>query len=211
MSEVVRVAIVDSGVNFAHPHVAVEALGVSLVEGGIDDPAGHGTCVAALVHWLAPDAVLDAVRVLPADLRISGADLARGIAVAVQRGARIVNVSIGTKEDTHRAAIEAAVASATAAGALVVAAALPGVRALLPASLPGVVAVAPRFDGVLVAHDPAAWPPWSASGEARPFPGQRTNFRGPSMAAARVSGSLAALAAAGVPAGELLAWLARGA
>jgi len=203
----IRVAIVDSGVNFAHPHLGIPAEGIDLVGQGEGDPAGHGTCVAALVHWLAPAAVLDAIRVLPADLRMSGADLARGIALAVERGAAIVNVSIGTREPTHRAALAAAVAGAAAAGAIVVAAALPGARDMLPAGLPGVVAVAPRFDGLLLHHDPTEWPPWTASGEARPYEGQRSNFRGPSMAAARVSGALAALALEGVPSAELLAAL----
>lgn len=199
-----KVAIVDSGVNFAHPHLRVPAQGVSLVGDGFEDPAGHGTCVAALVHWLAPTAELDAVRVLPVDLRISGADLARGITVAVERGARIVNVSVGTRAATHQDALAGAVATAAAAGALVVAAALPGARSMLPAGLPGVVAVAPRFDRALLAHDAGDWPPWSANGEARPYEGQRSNFRGPSMAAARVSGALARLADEGIPLGALV-------
>ena len=189
-----RVAIVDSGVNFAHPHLGLPPQGIALVGDDFSDPAGHGTCVAALVHWLAPEAVIDAVRVLPADLRISGADLARGIEVAVARGAHIVNVSIGTREPTHRAALEAAVTAATKAGAIVVAAALPTTRQMLPASLPGVIAVAPRFDGVLLQRDETQWPEWTASGEARPYEGQKTNFQGPSMAAARMSGTLAGLA-----------------
>jgi len=204
----VRVAIVDSGVNFAHPHLGVPAQGVSLVGDGFDDPSGHGTCVAALVHWLAPDAVIDAVRVLPADLRISGAELARAITLAVERGAGIVNVSIGTREEAHATAIAAAVERAVAAGALVVAAALPGVRTMLPAGVPGAIAVAPRFDDALLAHDEREWPPWSAGGQARPFEGQRSNFRGPSMATARVSGALAHLAGEGVARADLLAALA---
>jgi hypothetical protein len=203
-----RVAIVDSGVNFAHPHLGIPSRGIALVGDGWDDPAGHGTCVAALVHWLAPAAELDAVRVLAADLRMSGADLARGIALAVERGARIVNVSIGTRESAHHEAIAAAVAGAAAAGALVVAAALLGASGMLPAGLQGVVPVAPRFDGVLVRYDHSEWPAWTASGEARPFEGQRSNFRGPSMAAARVSGALAALVGEGVAAPDLLAALA---
>ncbi len=117
-------------------------------------------------------------------------------------------MSIGTREPTHRDALAAAVAGAAAAGAIVVAAALPGARDMLPAGLPGVVAVAPRFDGLLLRHDSTQWPAWSASGEARPYEGQRSNFRGPSMAAARVSGALAALALEGVPARELLGALA---
>ena len=203
-----RVAIVDSGVNFAHPHLRLPAEGAALVGEGFDDSAGHGTCVAALVHWLAPAAALDAIRVLPADLRISGAELARGILLAAERGAQIINVSIGTREPTHADAIGAAVASAVAAGARVVAAALPGARAMLPAGVSGAIAVAPRFDAVLLAHDERQWPAWSADGEARPFEGQRSNFRGPSMAAARVSGALARLADEGVAPAQLLAALA---
>ncbi|MBI2895964.1 MAG: S8 family serine peptidase [Deltaproteobacteria bacterium] len=191
----VRVAIVDSGVNFAHPHLGVPPDGLSLVGGGLEDPAGHGTCVAALVHWIAPEAQLDAIKVLPRDLRVSSALLAQAIEAAVARGARIVNVSIGTTDGTHVDRLRTACEAATRAGATVVAAALSGRTDMLPAGLDGVVAVAPAVPPLLLREDASGWPRWTASSVPRPAEGRWTNFRGPSFAAARVTGILARLAA----------------
>lgn len=189
------VAIVDSGINFTHPHLGLPARGVSLIGGGLDDPAGHGTCVAALVHWIAPEAQIEAIKVLPRDLRVSSALLAQAIEAAVARGARIVNVSIGTTDHAQLERLRAACGAAAGAGATVVAAALPGRRDMLPAGLDGVIAVAPAPAPPLVREDPDRWPRWHAWSEPRPAEGRWANFRGPSFAAARVTGMLARLAA----------------
>src|SRR5262245_30563533 len=84
----VSVAIVDSGVNFDHPHLSCSGRGCSVEwsegtvevrEGAFHDLYGHGTCCAALVHALAPAASLVAVRVT-ADRATTDADrLAAGI------------------------------------------------------------------------------------------------------------------------------------
>ncbi len=61
----ILVAVIDTGVSFDHPHIALPPRGVTVewvddrlevVDGAAPDSFGHGTCCAALTHWLAPDA-----------------------------------------------------------------------------------------------------------------------------------------------------------
>jgi hypothetical protein len=198
----VRVAIVDTGVDFLHPHVGrpprgcavrAEGEGAVVTDGDCSDVAGHGTCVAALVLWHAPEAEIDAIRAVGADLRARGADLAAAIETAVERGARIVNVSVGTHDARVRERMVRAVGAATARAVRVVAAAPEGARDVLPAGLPGVLAVGAAASGsASVVHRPSGFPPLLAPAGARPFEGQRSNFRGPSLAAAFVTARLAA-------------------
>jgi subtilisin len=76
----VKVAIIDSGVDSAHPSVrglagsvAVELDpaapdGARFIDGEHEDFVGHGTACAAIVRGLAPDAEIYSVRVLGANL-----------------------------------------------------------------------------------------------------------------------------------------------
>jgi len=197
----VRVAVVDTGVEFRHPHVSRPAIGctvhvvdgrVQLTDGECGDRVGHGTCVAARILELCPDAVIDAIRSAGEDLRARAEDLAAGIEIAVERGAKIVNVSLGTSDLRFAERLHRAVQSAVRAGARVVAAAPEGKRRILPAGLPDVVAVGAAEPGATTATARSeGFPPFLAPGEARPYPGQRTNFHGPSLAAAFVSALLA--------------------
>ncbi|MGC8641608.1 MAG: S8 family serine peptidase [Isosphaeraceae bacterium] len=68
----IRIAVVDSGVNAAHPWLDGVAGGAGfeyergeyrLVPGAFDDLLGHGTSVASLIHAFCPQAELYAVRV----------------------------------------------------------------------------------------------------------------------------------------------------
>jgi subtilisin family serine protease len=191
----VTVAIVDSGVNFEHPHLAGAGSGrgcaiewsqgdLEIREGVFRDLYGHGTCCAALIHALAPESDLLAIRVT-GDRATTDADrLAEGIRAAAARGASVIAVPMGT-ETVLRAALDEAVAAVSAAGA-VVAAAWPH-RGVLPAECPGALAVGAR-DGVdVIASDGRVY----AEGVARPAPGGRRNFFGPSLATARAAAALA--------------------
>ena len=163
-----------------------------VTDGDCSDPAGHGTCVAALVLWHAPEVEIDAIRAVGPDLRARGDDLAAAIEVAVERGARIVNVSVGTGDTRFAGMIEQAVRAAISRGVRVVAAAPEGGQGVLPAGLAGVVAVgAGRIGSADVVHRPSGFPPLLAPADARPFEGQRSNFRGPSLAAAFVTARIA--------------------
>lgn len=187
----VLVAVVDTGINFQHPHVRSPPRGYAIAwkdgelaigAGDCSDHYGHGTCVAALIRFLAPDAELMAVRV--AERSSTDADrLSSGIELAAKEGARIVAVPMGTRTLLARG-IEEAVASAMRAGAVIVAAAPDD--DVLPAALPGVLG-ARHEDGVdVVLREGRIF----AEGRARPS-GSPSNFWGPSLSTARVVAALA--------------------
>ncbi len=189
----VLVAIVDTGVNFGHPHVALPARGASVrwLDGEIDvergdfgDPYGHGTCCAALVRLLAPAAELFAVRVTDARPTTDADRLAAGIGVAVREGAGVIAVAMGTRTRLG-ASLADAVGSALQAGSLVVAAAPDD--EVLPAACPGAIAAHHR-DGVDVVQAAGRL---YAEGRARGAEGFRNNFWGASLSTARVAAALA--------------------
>jgi subtilisin family serine protease len=199
----VSVAIVDSGVHAGHPHVGNVAGGVGFDAEGrpradFVDRLGHGTAVAAAIHEKAPDAVLLAIKVFDRALSTSAAALVAAIDWAASRRARLVNLSLGTREAEHEASLAAAVVRAAAAGALVVAAVDPDGPRWLPGCLPGVVPVrldweCPR-DEVRLGDDSAAWF-LKASGYPRDIPGvpRERNVKGLSFAVANATGILARL------------------
>lgn len=193
----VRVALVDTGVNFAHPHLRVpgEAMAavwedgrVIIVPGEAADQHGHGTCCAALLHGLAPDAALIAVRVTGHRPTSDADRIAAGIEAAAAAGAHVVAVPLGTRT-ALRGGLDAVVAAAVAAGVAVVAADPEGPEgaAVLPAGCPGALAARHR-DGVDVVGAP---PILYAEGRARPAAGHAQNFWGPSLAVARVAAAVA--------------------
>lgn len=106
----VIVAVVDSGVSANHPDLAGQVLpGLDLVrEGdGTVDEAGHGTTVAALiagrkddregVTGLAPDAKVLPIRVLDAKNEYQEpAVVAKAVVWAVDHGAKVINLSLGS-------------------------------------------------------------------------------------------------------------------
>nr|WP_229789284.1 type VII secretion-associated serine protease mycosin [Pilimelia terevasa] len=155
----VTVAVVDSGVDAGHPDLAGRVLpGLDLVDDARDgryDAVGHGTTVAGLIAGraddgdgvvgLAPGATILPVRVLDADNRYDDAGVvAQGVRWAVDRGARVVNISLGGGGGSE--ALAAAVRYAADRDVVVVACTGnlgPGAPAdvWFPARYPGVVAV----------------------------------------------------------------------
>ena len=123
----VRIAVIDSGVHAAHPHVGGVSAGIGLRDDGSIvhddvDRLGHGTAVIAAIREKAPDAEIFAIKVFWRSLATDVATLVRAIEEAAARGAAVINLSLGTSDMRHRDALQAAVATARARGALVVAA-----------------------------------------------------------------------------------------
>jgi subtilisin len=104
----VRVAVVDSGIDVAHPAVAgpfatgvafswdADTRTVSSVEGPHDDMYGHGTACAGIIRRAAPGCELVSVRVLGARLSGRGEVLVAGLRWAIASGARVVNLSLSS-------------------------------------------------------------------------------------------------------------------
>jgi subtilisin family serine protease len=200
----VRVAVIDSGVSAAHPHVPGVAAAVGFDRDGrqLDEAAdrlGHGTAVAAAIREKAPAAELLVARVFDRELRTTAEALVAALEWAVGERARLVNLSLGTSNPEHERPLGGAVASARAAGVTVVAAAPHDGTRWLPGALPGVVAVTldwtlPRESCVIDwLEDGGA--DARASGYPRPIPGvpPEKNLRGVSFAVANVTGLLARL------------------
>src|SRR4051794_18276356 len=134
------VAVVDSGVALGHPDLAGRlAPGVDLVDGDSTpaDGNGHGTHVSGIVaadagngvgiDSVAPGATILPIRVLADDGSGASDDVARGIDVARERGADVINLSLGSEVPLAGATggdpTDAAIRRALAAGIVVVAAA----------------------------------------------------------------------------------------
>jgi subtilisin len=130
----VRVAVIDSGIDPAHPVVAGpldRAVAVELDEAGrlaviddeIGDVSGHGTACAGIVRSLAPACALTSVRVLGPDLTGGGDALLAGLRWAVQEGHEVVNLSLSTTKARFADALRGLVDEAYFRGSLLVASA----------------------------------------------------------------------------------------
>ncbi len=137
----VTVAVVDSGVDMHHPDL-VDRLrddGRDFVDGD-DDPSdenGHGTNVAGIIAatidnrqggvGLAPGINILPVRVMNAKGAGSDRSIARGIRFAADKGAQVINLSLGATltidADTVSEQVTSAIRYAQGKGALVVVAA----------------------------------------------------------------------------------------
>ena len=205
----VRVAVIDSGVHASHPHVGGVVHGFGIDEAGTVHPdfvdrLGHGTAVTAVIREKAPLAEFIAIKVFDRELAATGAALVSACERAIDHGAQIINLSLGTKNRDHEIALERVVRQALDAGAIVVAAGeQDGVR-WLPGAVAGVWAVQldwslPRYE-CRITLLPDGRPIFHACGYPRPIPGvpPERNLKGLSFAVANVSGlAAAALSVAG--------------
>jgi hypothetical protein len=206
----VVVAVLDTGVDLAHPAFAERLLpGLDLVD---DDTVpdevgsglgwGHGTHTSGVIAHMAPNSKLLPVRVLDANARGNTFILAYGVEWAVNHGADVINLSLGTPYDSQT--LRQAVADAQARGVTIIAAA--GNNAddafQYPAAYPGVIAVT-AVDGENIKPDfanyGADWVDIAAPGVGivstivGPEGSGYATWSGTSMAAPFVSGAAARL------------------
>ena len=108
----VRVCILDSGVDRAHPAVGEVAEAVAIRaegDGTVVEPdtegdvAGHGTACAGIVRSLAPECELVSVRVLGSGYTGSGPVLLEGLRWAVEQGFDVINMSLSTTKQKFSA------------------------------------------------------------------------------------------------------------
>ncbi len=149
----VVVAVVDTGVDLGNPEFAGRlTAGRDFVNGdaSAQDDEGHGTHVASIVaaaadNGLGGSGVAPATRIMPVkvlDAQGGGSsfDVAQGIRWAADSGAKVINLSLGSRDFAQ--VIAEAVAYALSKDVVVVAAAGNSAAAVeYPARLPGVLAV----------------------------------------------------------------------
>ena len=163
-------AVIDSGIHAAHPHILGIAGGVSIADDGeptgdTTDRIGHGTAVAAAIRKKAVDVELYAVKIFGQTLSATGGRVARAIRLAADAGAQVINLSLGTKRQEHAALFTDALNDATVQGACLVAAEQSDGTSWLPGSLPGVIPV--RLDWDCPHQATVCWKPPRGCGSLR--------------------------------------------
>ncbi len=201
-----RIAVIDTGVDPSHPAVPHVVGGVRIstsadgdVVFGEDyvDTAGHGTgCAGLACRGLRARIELLAIRVVDDEGTSTVRLLEAAIRWAVERGARVVNASLGAPvwgEDA-RLRMRAVCEAARQRGVIVVAAAGPEGTRALPASLDEVLSVGSAIcppDTLYVAD--AEGLDFLANGDLQRMPwigGQSVLARGTSLAAAHVTNAV---------------------
>jgi hypothetical protein len=194
----VRIAVIDSGIHAAHPHVQGVAGGVAFDGSGrahFDhvDRLGHGTAVAAAIREKAPDAELFAVKVFDRSLSTRIDNLVSAIEWAADAGMHIANLSLGTPRIEHEAVLRVAVDHAVSRHVLIVAAHDDDGVQYLPGRLSGVLAVrvdwsCPRDEYRAAVIEGRTL--FRAAGLPREIPGvpPSRNLRGISFAVANMTG-----------------------
>jgi subtilisin family serine protease len=150
----VQVAVIDSGVDAAHPDLAGQfVLRRNFVDGMPDAAETHGTAVAGVIAahsgnglgiaGIAPGARLMALRacweVARQPARCNSFTLGKAINFALENGARIINLSLGGPPDRL---LQSLLDAALARGVIVIGATDPQrADGGFPASWPGVIAV----------------------------------------------------------------------
>lgn len=137
----VRVAIIDSGIDASHPDLraavtrSVEVRTgagnrLVVVDAPAEDRAGHGTACADIIGRLAPDCELWNVRALGPGCKGSSHALLVALRWAIDAGAEVINLSLGTREARMAEPLHALIDDAYRKSLLVVAATnnVPGVR-----------------------------------------------------------------------------------
>ena len=203
----VRVALIDSGVSPAHPHVGKVAGGVhikrvdqqdSYASDLYTDELGHGTAVAGVVREKAPEALIYAVKVFDGTLATNIGRLARAIEWCIAHRMHIINMSLGTSNSAHRERFEQLTEYAAKCGSIVVAPREINNQASFPGCLPSVIGVGldwlcerDTFRCALIKERPTFY----ASGYPRPVPGvpNQHNLNGISFAVAHITGFAARL------------------
>ncbi|GAB2480010.1 S8/S53 family peptidase [Jatrophihabitans fulvus] len=206
----VRVAVVDSGIDFAHRRVkGPSAPGAALRwdrddervvvdEGNHVDRYGHGTACAGIIRRAAPEAELMSVRVLGERLTGKGQVFAAGLRWAIEHGARVINLSLSTGRQDFYGLFHEIADEAYFAGVVLVCAMNNVPAQSFPSQYASVVSVAACAgdDPMLVYANPGGPAEFGAPGidvQVAWLDGKRAEVTGNSFAAPHIAGLVARL------------------
>jgi subtilisin len=205
----ITVAVVDSGVDAAHPAVGAIDRAVAMqwdpeteeaitVEGAHDDLFGHGTACAGIIRRAAPGATIWSVRVLGSRLTGKGVVFAAGLRWAITQGARVVNLSLSTGREDYFGLFHEIADEAAFAGVVLVCAANNVPVPTYPAQFSSVISAAAHDgrDPFRLDANPAPPADFGAPGIDLPvawLSGSTIVATGNSFAAAHVTGLVARL------------------
>jgi hypothetical protein len=195
----VRVAVIDSGVNTRHPHIAGIVGGVcvgvdpEIGEESYSDFLGHGTAVMAAIQEKAPEAQYFAAKLFHASLRTRTDCLLKAIEWAIEHRMDVVNLSLGTRNPDHAERFMAVVARGVECGVTLVSAREADGQRCFPGCLPDVLSVGLDWDcnrNRYRCEDRPDGVVFYASGYPRSLPGmpRERNLHGISFAVANMTG-----------------------
>src|SRR5262245_56963425 len=100
-----KVAVIDTGVNAAHPHITAPTHAVQFdpeeTDLSCEDQLGHGTAVTAAIQEKAPQADYYILKLFRGSLRTSTNRLVRAIEWAIEHRMDVVNLSLGSPNFEH--------------------------------------------------------------------------------------------------------------
>jgi hypothetical protein len=195
-----KIAVIDTGVNAAHPHICAPTRGVVFdpkdTKSSSEDTLGHGTAVTAAIQEKAPGAEYYILKLFGDSLRSTTDRLIGAIEWTIHNRMDIVNLSLGSSNFGYREALNSLVVQAGHMGVLLVSARRRGTTPVLPGALEGVIGVdvdwtLPR-DRYRVSEEDGSLCCF-ASGFPRPLPGVSPirNLNGISFAVANMTGFVA--------------------
>lgn len=117
------VAIVDTGIDLKQIKfrlAAIRGFNIHNPDRPPQDDNGHGTQIASIIHFLEPRIKLMPIKAIPKSGVATKQELAQGIIIAVNQGAKIINISAGVTSASLD--LENAVRYADERGVLIVAA-----------------------------------------------------------------------------------------
>lgn len=204
----IKVAVIDTGIDYNHPDLAGRYIGgYDFVNNDSDpmDDHGHGTHVSGIiaadingfgVEGVAPQAQIMAIKVLGSDGTGYISSIINGIDYAMQHGAQVINMSLGSSYDSSLLADK--VQQAASKGIILVAAAGNNSGPLLyPAAYPSVISVAATDsnDNFASFSNYGAEVAAPGVGITSTVPGGYATWSGTSMAAPHVTATVALMLA----------------
>jgi Subtilase family. len=204
----VKVAVIDSGIDAAHPAVGhvnggviIEADadaedGYRVVEQEHADLYGHGTACAAIIRSLAPGVELYSVRVLGEQLTGRARFFAGGIDWAIDAGMQVANLSLSTTNEDWFAPFHDLADRALHRGIMLVSALANEPKVTIPSDFASVFSVAATegADPERFAANPSPPAEWGAIGvdvDVAWMDGSTVTATGNSFAAPVIAGLIA--------------------